>query len=328
MARKKEPWWAGGLTFRCTACGQCCTGEPGHVWVDRDEIRRMAQHLGESERAFIKRTVRKVGRRLSLKERKNGDCVMLVDGKCSVYGAKPERCTTYPFWKPVLASPEMWDDNAERCEGIGQGDYYSREEIETLLTGDTTPLETKHARPPESPVITHYDVRGERIEEPRPLESGATTDADGPAKIDWEAAFKDLQRLYDELDRELPAWEFTCSASGNCCDFDAFGHRLYVTTLEYAWFHAGTAGRRVNEDDAMCPAWGSDRLCKAREVRMLGCRTYHCGPYPKGGPETIHEKYMARMKRLHDRYGIPYEYKDVRVFAAGGDPRASAAHQG
>jgi hypothetical protein len=36
------PWFAGGLSFECTCCGNCCTGGEGAVWFDDDEGRAMA----------------------------------------------------------------------------------------------------------------------------------------------------------------------------------------------------------------------------------------------------------------------------------------------
>ena len=132
-----------------------------------------------------------------------------------------------------------------------------------------------------------------------------------PRPPDWEAAFAALERVYADLDEELPAWEFTCSASGNCCDFDAWGHRLYATTLEAEYFFRGAPQERANDNPRHCPAWGRDRLCKARGARMLGCRTYFCPPYPRGVPEDLHANYDRRIRALHEKYGIPYEYRDI-----------------
>jgi Fe-S-cluster containining protein len=33
------------LNFTCTQCGNCCSGEPGYVWVTKEEIRRIAEFL-------------------------------------------------------------------------------------------------------------------------------------------------------------------------------------------------------------------------------------------------------------------------------------------
>ena len=31
-------WYADGLKFSCTGCGNCCTGSAGFTWVSEDEI--------------------------------------------------------------------------------------------------------------------------------------------------------------------------------------------------------------------------------------------------------------------------------------------------
>ncbi|MGE0192093.1 MAG: YkgJ family cysteine cluster protein [Planctomycetota bacterium] len=308
------PWYAEGLRFRCTQCGKCCTGEPGHVWVDDEEIRRLARARGLSPRAFKARFVRRVGKRWSLREKENGDCVLLKDGLCTVYDSKPTRCTTFPFWGPVLESPATWAETAERCEGIGQGDVYDLEAIERLRAGDPRPLVERHARPPEQPVRHRDDPADKPAEVPG--------EAVAP-EVDWAAAFTALERVYADLDAELPRTGLTCAASGRCCDFDVYGHRLYVTTLEAMWFFTCLEGRR-NDDARACPAWGTDRLCHERRGRMLGCRTYFCGPYAGVTPEDVHPRYHARVQALHERFGIPYAYRDIRAWAeemrpAGGD---------
>jgi Fe-S-cluster containining protein len=58
-----------------------------------------------------------------------------------------------------------------------------------------------------------------------------------------------VARVYADLQREIDARKPVCNASGRCCRFDEFGHRLYVTTIELAAFVAallplpGTPGR-------------------------------------------------------------------------------------
>jgi Fe-S-cluster containining protein len=286
-ASGEAPWYADGLRFFCTACGACCTGVPGYVWVEPDDVQRMAASLGISVRRFKRLYTRKAKGRLSLRERESGDCVLLKDDRCTVYDAKPTRCSTFPFWSEVLGYPEEWKETASRCEGIDRGHLYDRAAIERLLAGDDAPMRERQARP-----------------EPEP--------AAGP---DWDAALEDLERLYADLERELPRYQFTCAASGNCCDFDAWGHRLYVTTLEAERFFRGLE-RRENEDARHCPAWGPDRLCHARDGRMLGCRTFFCGPYPVAPPDDVHARYHARLVALHERHGIEYAYQDVVQWAA------------
>ena len=127
---KRKPWYHGGLQFECQRCGQCCGGEPGIVWVKRDEARAMAQYLGISAPEFYDRYTRKVGFRVSLNERPNGDCVMLREGQCTIYPVRPIQCKTFPFWPWNLDSPLDWEALAKRCPGINKGRLYSYEEIE------------------------------------------------------------------------------------------------------------------------------------------------------------------------------------------------------
>jgi len=39
-------WYAHGLHFECTRCGDCCRGAPGYVWVREEEVERIARFLG------------------------------------------------------------------------------------------------------------------------------------------------------------------------------------------------------------------------------------------------------------------------------------------
>ena len=48
-------WYADGLRFKCTQCGNCCTGGPGYVWFDDDEAQAMADQLGIEKREFYQR---------------------------------------------------------------------------------------------------------------------------------------------------------------------------------------------------------------------------------------------------------------------------------
>lgn len=131
-----KPWYADGLSFACTQCGRCCTVE-GYVWVGPAEIERLAAHLELSVEAFAARYLRRVGRRLSLVEKPNHECVFWETGRgCTVYPARPTQCRSFPFWKEHLASPAAWAEVGEFSPGVDGGRRYSRSEIERLLAGD------------------------------------------------------------------------------------------------------------------------------------------------------------------------------------------------
>ena len=57
----RNAWYASGLRFQCTQCGDCCTGDEGYVWVNQAEIDAMAGRLGMTPEAFEAKHVYRVG---------------------------------------------------------------------------------------------------------------------------------------------------------------------------------------------------------------------------------------------------------------------------
>src|SRR5436190_2479311 len=95
-----EPWYKDGLRFTCTRCGHCCTGEPGHVYVNEEEIQAIAEHLGDSVDEVIGLYTKPTHRERSLREKANGDCVFFEqDVGCTIYSIRPRQCRTWPFWE-------------------------------------------------------------------------------------------------------------------------------------------------------------------------------------------------------------------------------------
>jgi hypothetical protein len=131
---KAEPvyFFDGGLTFACTQCGKCCTGEPGEVIVNDKERAALARHLKLTPEEVRKQFCRSHRGKLLLKEKVNGDCIFYKDG-CTVYPARPMQCRTYPFWVDNLRSEEAWADTCAACPGIGEGRLYRRAEILRIL---------------------------------------------------------------------------------------------------------------------------------------------------------------------------------------------------
>jgi Fe-S-cluster containining protein len=150
--KSTEPWYADGLRFTCTQCGNCCTGDPGFVWISRTEIKRLADHLKLTPQQVVEQYCRKIDGRYSLKEHRNHrgeyDCIFLKevpvtghDGKkvvhtrriCTAYEVRPLQCRTWPFWTENLRSRERWERSGKRCPGMDVGKRaFTREQIEAL----------------------------------------------------------------------------------------------------------------------------------------------------------------------------------------------------
>ena len=131
----EKPWYQEGLRFACVpGCRRCCGGAPGDVWVTEEEITALATNLQMPRDAFERSYVRRyASERTSLRERYNGDCVLLNEHGCSVYKDRPKQCRDYPFWPEIVQNPFSWIAEMSRCPGIGEGDMHDAPKIADLL---------------------------------------------------------------------------------------------------------------------------------------------------------------------------------------------------
>ena len=127
-------FYAKGLRFECTGCGECCRarhGKPSWVYVTIDERRRLARHLKLSTSTFTRRYCAKSNGFFHLRD-PSSDCVFLDGARCTVYEARPGQCRTFPFWRENMGQ-RAWNKTARECEGIGRGRRWSVTEIEVRL---------------------------------------------------------------------------------------------------------------------------------------------------------------------------------------------------
>lgn len=140
------PWYADGLRFECTQCGNCCSGPPGAVWLTDAEEDAIARELRLDPEVFRARYVRRIGARRSLREvvrEGRHDCIFLDReshpgrATCSIYRVRPLQCRTWPWWPEVVETPGAWEETRRRtpCPGMGQGQLHSLVEITVGLTG-------------------------------------------------------------------------------------------------------------------------------------------------------------------------------------------------
>ena len=139
--------------------------------------------------------------------------------------------------------------------------------------------------------------------------------------IDSTAIESEISVIHDRVAHEVRAKAPICLASGSCCKFDAFDHRLYATGLEAARcvYICETEGQGIGLDDVNaarergnCP-WQNGRLCLARSGRPVGCRVFYCDPRASDWVPDIAEWAHSEMKSLHERHSIPYMYGEWRV---------------
>ena len=121
-----------------------------------------------------------------------------------------------------------------------------------------------------------------------------------------------IVRIHADLQREIDARKPLCSASGRCCRFEEFGHRLYVTTAEMAAFVADLRELPGEWDGTGCP-FQIRGLCGVHASRPFGCRIFFCDATATGWQNEQYERFHAQIKRLHDTLAVPYFYVEWRM---------------
>ena len=118
-----------GIRFECQQCGACCTGDPGIVYVDTNEVTRIAEYLSDEIPSFAAEKYLfplKAGH--GIKEHSDGRCFFYNSG-CTIYPVRPNQCKTYPFWFENLRSKKKWKHVSKECPGIGCGPLHNKEKI-------------------------------------------------------------------------------------------------------------------------------------------------------------------------------------------------------
>jgi hypothetical protein len=134
-------------------------------------------------------------------------------------------------------------------------------------------------------------------------------------------SFRELEAVYAELAEELGRLRPVCQRSGRCCRFKEFGHELWITALEldYLVERAGTPPTGAPDQ---CP-YLEGGLCGVRDHRMLGCRIFFCDPDYTAAMGPLYERFRGRIREIHRRLGIPYEYGEFLKMWARRQPLAS-----
>ena len=130
--RKIKYFFSSGIRFECRNCGFCCTDSSGTIYVDSDEIKKIAKYLKISEDKFKEEYLFPFRDSFSIKEKENYECIFYDNG-CSIYTVRPNQCRTYPFWIKNMRNKDAWESEKKQCPGIGSGRLYTEEEILDIL---------------------------------------------------------------------------------------------------------------------------------------------------------------------------------------------------
>ncbi|MGE5296915.1 MAG: YkgJ family cysteine cluster protein [Solirubrobacterales bacterium] len=124
---------------------------------------------------------------------------------------------------------------------------------------------------------------------------------------------EEVAALYDWIGEQLTKESGRvgrCNACGACCDFPAYGHRLFVTPPEliYLAFKLDV-NQFLPMSGGQCP-YQLDNRCSIHEHRFVGCRIFHCRGDSSFQGE-LSEAALKRLKSLCEELQIPYRYLDL-----------------
>ena len=123
-----------------------------------------------------------------------------------------------------------------------------------------------------------------------------------------------VHALYSRVTAEIDQRRPKCEMSGRCCNFEAYGHRLYLTTLELATFlHDLLASQLPSTIPSTGCPFQKNKLCTVHTIRPFGCRIFFCDPTATEWQQSAYERFHAELKQLHAQFNVPYAYMEWRT---------------
>jgi len=118
-------------------CGECCTarGEYAHVYLNAEEVGTLAAELELGLAEFRRRYTFEDEYGWTQLVFQSEACVFLEPGtkRCTVYGARPTQCRTFPFWRDLVESGRWTEAARKLCEGVGRGGAHPPEAVEARM---------------------------------------------------------------------------------------------------------------------------------------------------------------------------------------------------
>jgi len=135
-----------------------------------------------------------------------------------------------------------------------------------------------------------------------------------------ERLLEKVAEIYRWLGEQLSLREESagqCRACGDCCDFEAFDHCLFITPPELAYLKANLGDGNLRPmPSGRCP-YNIDGKCSVYEYRFAGCRIFCCGG-DKDLQSELSEAVLEKLKSICEEFQIPYRYTHLAATLNGG----------
>ncbi len=130
-----------------------------------------------------------------------------------------------------------------------------------------------------------------------------------------DAAFmSEVAAFYESLDKSVASHSPVCTNRGACCKFESYGHDLFVTSVELAYFlgqaeSLGKAGQELlaPADRSFCP-YQQGGSCVTRIQRPVGCRIYFCEDRSQHWQGELTESALGELAKIGEKFKLQYAY--------------------
>jgi Fe-S-cluster containining protein len=131
---------------------------------------------------------------------------------------------------------------------------------------------------------------------------------------DLQKLVQKVGQIYAGLDAEIKENKNLspdCIGCGECCDFERFGHLLFVTTPELIFLKENIAPEKIKTmQTSICP-YQKEGKCTIYPFRFAGCRIFFCRG-DKDFQSRLSESAVKTFKTLCTEFSIPYIYSDLK----------------
>ena len=122
-----------------------------------------------------------------------------------------------------------------------------------------------------------------------------------------------VAEIYEWLQKQVcSAGEMagTCKSCGDCCDFEGFDHRLFITPPELMYLTAKLGAENIKPMPGGRCSYNVDNKCTIYEYRFSSCRIFCCNA-DTDFQSRLSEDVLKKLKSICVEFQIPYSYADL-----------------
>lgn len=119
LRKLKQGFELGTMDVPCNGCTACCRDPMMFVDLTEAEAHHFKAHKSD-----------RVTKGWELDRKENGECVYLIDNRCSIYADRPQSCRGYDCRLHLLGLPVGTDQDVLVNEGLSRWRYFSLPTVE------------------------------------------------------------------------------------------------------------------------------------------------------------------------------------------------------